>query len=78
MGSRIVGIDKMDAFLRKHDVDVGKTFAVLMFLTMVEQLYKRFFALLFQHTFSLNIGILILYDPIRPRQRHVATSGGRS
>ena len=51
----------MDAFLRKHDVDVGKTFAVLMFLSMVEKFYEWFFDLLFQHTFRLGIGILILY-----------------
>jgi hypothetical protein len=51
----------MDAFLRKHDVDVGKTFAVLMFLDMVEKLYEWFFDLLFRHAFSLSVGIIILY-----------------
>lgn len=51
----------MDAFLRKHDVDVGKTFAVLMFLSMVEKLYEWFFDLLFRHAFSLGVGIIILY-----------------
>ena len=51
----------MDAFLRKHDIDVGKTFAVLMFLSMVEKLYEWFFDLLFRHTFSLGVGIIILY-----------------
>jgi hypothetical protein len=51
----------LDAFLRKHDVDVGKTFAVILFLGMVETLYEWFFDLLFRHAFSLNVGIIILY-----------------
>jgi hypothetical protein len=51
----------MDTFLRKHDVDVGKTFAILMFPSMVEKLYEWFFDLLFQHDFNLQVGIIILY-----------------
>ena len=60
----------MDTFLSKYGVDVGKTFAVLMFLSMVERLYEWFFTLLFQHDFNLRVGILILYFLATGMWRH--------
>ena len=53
----------MDKFLRKHDIDVGKTFGIIFFAIMVGQIYELISNLLFQDPFiiEINLGIPILF-----------------
>lgn len=51
----------MDAFLDKHDIDVGRTFSVLIFAGMVQEIYSSIGALLGGPGIALNLGIIILF-----------------
>ena len=55
-----VGVDVMDRFLRKHDVDVGKAFGVLYLAGAVEQAYVWVTELIFAGAFSFDfVGVII-------------------
>ncbi|OQA91433.1 MAG: hypothetical protein BWY26_00978 [Elusimicrobia bacterium ADurb.Bin231] len=60
----------MDTLLRKHDIDVGKTFGILLFAWAIGKTYDIFFTLLYRDRLVLNIGILILIVLASGMYRH--------
>jgi hypothetical protein len=62
----------MDKFLRKHDIDVGKTLGVIFLAIMAWQIYEFIIELLFTPPFiiDINLGIPILFFPGLGMYRH--------
>ena len=64
----------MDAFLRRHDVDVGKTFGILLFAAAIVETYSVFFDALYRDRLNFNLGILLLLVLASGMYRHSNTS----
>jgi len=60
----------MEAFLRRHDVDVGKTFGIVLLAIMAQEIYWMVFRALLADKFILNVGIIILFFLGRGMYRH--------
>jgi hypothetical protein len=64
----------MDSFLRKHDVDIGKTFGILLFAAAIRETYGVFFDLLYHARLNLSFNILIFLALASGMYRHSNTS----
>ena len=65
---------KMDEFLRKHDIDVGKTSGVLLFAWAIVETYDMLFALLYPNRVFINFNILIFLALASGMYRHSNTA----